>query len=364
MLHSKRAASVLLVIVLLAIAACAQAATTIPGTLTRDIPFKASYEDHPVIAGESTTTGLRYDGTYVPILVVYDNAEGARPLVGIAQADIVLQVPNAGAGATKLVALFADNIPTQAGSIRSARVPYIQLREVWGAALVYKGGPGSETNDDVDIRRSMRKYDVYNQGLSYNLISAQRQYESTVAGKYNAYNAMANLQDIKATLLAEGKQFTPKPGLFADAMPTGIDPATDIEIAHFSHETSKKQGHPASWARFTYDAAQNAYAREVNTGVFADYSDPETALTYTNLIVMRMKYRYTGNYVLLPQFAGQGAADIFIGGQYIAGGWVHKTEDSRFVFVDANGDELALLRGNTFIVIANEYTRVTYSTGN
>lgn len=338
-------------------------AETITGVLSRDLPYQSDYADNPVIQGESATTGLPFDDVYVPILIVYDNAEDARPLVGLAQADIVIQMPNAGAGATKLLALFADHIPLQAGSVRSARVSFIELREIWDAALVYNGGPGSEVRDEVDITRCLRKYDLYKKGLSFNLISTQQEYVTTVAGKPNAYNTMADLQSIRDTLLTAGQQFTQKPFRFTDDLPVSGIPTTEIEIAHITNATATKQGHPASWANFTYDAERNAYARMVNTGVFSDYSNPDTALAYNNLIVLRTKYRYVGNYVLLPEFAGRGAADIFIGGRYIAGGWVHQTLDSRIVFVDENGEELALQRGTTFIVVANENTRVTYSAG-
>lgn len=336
---------------------------TLDGFAPREIPFQAEYADNPVLEGVSPTTGLAFDGPYVPILVVYDNAQNARPLVGIAQADIVYQMPNAGAGATKLIGLFADHIPTQAGSVRSARVPFIELREIYNAALVYAGGPTSDAPDYVDINRSLRDFGVYSRGLSFNVIGAQQEYMSTVDGKGTYYNTMADLRDIRDALLAAGAQFDPKPFRFTDALPTGGTAATDIEIAHFASKTGSNAGHSGSWARYAYDAETNAYARMVDTGAFADYADPAAALRYANLIVMRTEYRFSGNYVLLPGFVGQGVAEIFMGGRYIAGGWIHPSFDSRIVFVDENGGEVALQRGKTFIVVANQATRVTYSAG-
>ena len=331
--------------------------------LTRDIPYQSEYADHPAIPGESSTTGRPYDGVYVPLLIVYDNAQKARPLVGIAQADIVFQMPNAGAGATKLLGLFADTIPLQAGNIRSARVPYIELREIWDAALIYNGGPTKGTYDALDINRSLRGFDVYGKGLSINIISAQQRYQSAVEGKHSAFNAMADLQTIKADLLADGHQFAEKPFLFTDELPTGGVAATDIEIAHFSNTFKNEDGNAASWARYVYNTEQNAYARTVDTGVFSDFYAPDTALLYNNLIVVRTKYRYLGNYVLLEEFTGQGAADIFIGGRYIEGGWVRSSLDSRIIIVDETGAELALQRGTTMFVVAHENTRVSFSAG-
>ncbi len=344
--------------------ACAQAETTvIDGTAVREIPFQDAYDDNPVIAGESSTTGLPFDGAYVPILLVFDNSQKARPLVGVAQSDVIFQMPNAGAGATKLIALFADSVPAQAGSVRSARAPFIELREIYDAALVYSGGPTSGVASSINIHSVLRSFDVYHKGLSFNIIGEQNEYKSSVDGKGKYYNTMANVSDIRDLLLSEGMQFTEVPFRFTDTLPADGEAATDIEIAHFASKVDKSAGNPASWARYLYDADKNAYARMVDTGVFADYSDPETALTYTNLIVLRVKYKFLGNYVLLPEMVGQGTAEFFIGGRYIQGGWIRSSLQNRIVFVDMNGEEIALQRGNTFIVVANQATRVTFSAG-
>lgn len=336
---------------------------TLDGSLPRDIPFHTSYPDNPVIAGESSVTGLPFENLYVPIMMVFDNAQNARPLVGIAQADIVFQLPNAGAGATKLIGLFADNIPVQAGSSRSARVPFVELREIYNAALVYAGGPTDNVSSELDISRSIAKFDVYQKGLSFNLIGAQRAFASSVDGKGKYFNTMANLQDIRDQALSLDVQYPQRPYRFSDTLPVEGIPATDIEVAHFSSKIEDTMGNPASWARYLYDAQTNTYARMVDTGVFADYSDPDTAVTFSNLIVMRVKYRFYGNYVLLPEMVGNGPAELFIGGRYIEGGWSRESLQSRIVFVDQNGEEISLQRGHTFIVVGNEATRVTFSAG-
>ena len=45
---------------------------------------------------------------YAPVLVVIDNAEFAHPQWGMKDVDVLYQAPNAGKGATKLLALFSD----------------------------------------------------------------------------------------------------------------------------------------------------------------------------------------------------------------------------------------------------------------
>ena len=111
----------------------------IRGKTSTDIRVKSNYRNNPVIPGISSTTGLRSSGEeYTPIMVVLDNAEAAYPHWGVSQADIIFQVPNAGKGATKLLALFADFYPAQAGGVRSARATMLPLAVAWNAALAYR----------------------------------------------------------------------------------------------------------------------------------------------------------------------------------------------------------------------------------
>ena len=112
------------------------------GVLEREgIPFAQNYPDHPLIPGESPTTGLPWEGTYAPVLLVVDNAEDAHPHWGVKDADVLYQVPNAGKGATKLLALFSDTAPEAAGGSRSAR-PLWTPRSAGALLLPMRVRPG------------------------------------------------------------------------------------------------------------------------------------------------------------------------------------------------------------------------------
>ncbi len=55
--------------------------------------------------------------------------------------DVLYQAPNAGKGATKLLALFSDKAPTEARGSRSARTPFVDVARGWGAAFAFVGHP-------------------------------------------------------------------------------------------------------------------------------------------------------------------------------------------------------------------------------
>ncbi len=91
-----------------------------------------------------------------------------------------------------------------------------------------------------------------------------------------------------------------------------------------------------------------------------DRDAPDTPIPFANVIVQRVRFSYSGNYVTLEYLTGNGAAEIFTGGQYIKGGWYKNDLDSRTVFVDEKGEEIKLQRGKTFIILTNATTRVEY----
>ena len=104
--------------------------TLIQATLTRNISLKTGLPENPVIPGESPVTGLPIsEQKYIPILVQIDNNLAAIPQWGIADADIMYELPIQGGGWTRLTALFSDKYTAETGPIRSARVMNEDLRE-------------------------------------------------------------------------------------------------------------------------------------------------------------------------------------------------------------------------------------------
>jgi hypothetical protein len=104
----------------------------------------------------------------------------------------------------------------------------------------------------------------------------------------------------------------------------------------------------------------NAYTRTSAWGVNVDEGNREQPLLFSNVIVMRMKYGYVRSYIYLAEPLGSGRAEIFMGGKYIPGAWVRKTTESRYIYVNEAGEEIALNPGKTFIVVTNELVKVEY----
>lgn len=335
--------------------------TAIAGTLKRDaIPFQAEYPENPLIPGQSPTTGLPWEGTYAPVLEVIDNAHAAHPHWGVKDADVMYQVPNAGKGATKLLALFSDAAPQAAGGSRSARTPFVDVARGWGAAFTYVGYPNPAQGETVSVPLKLREGKMTREQLSFNLIS-NNNYSARIKGYQNPHNLSVNIAMIRELALKNGASFTPRPFLFADQKPEGYQPASFIEVRHFGEKAYNTIGNSASYATYTYVPEENAYHRENLSGPYVDRDAPGVSIPFANVIVLRTKFSYSvKSYVQLNHLTGTGAAEIFTGGSYIPGGWYRKSLDDRTVFVDEKGQEIALQRGKTFIIITNDTSVVSF----
>ena len=353
----KRIFAVLMIFVLLmGSVACAEDMTLIKGTLKNTIKLKKSYPDNPVIEGVSSTTGLPASGeAYTPLMVVLDNSEAAHPHWGVSQADIIFQVPNAGEGATKLLALFADNYPEQAGGVRSARTPMVPIAKSWDAAFAFAGGPELKSVN-VDPTSLMSKIGMYKAKKVYNLMGA---WAHRVDFVKRPHNSSCHVLDIHNDLMTNGATFEQRPFLFTDEPRTEGEDATYIEIAHRGDD-KKTRPNPASQASYTYDAELGAYIRSNSSGEYVD-RDTMEAVPFANVIVLRVKFKWTSGYLYLnDHLKGSGVAEIFQNGKYVRGAWQRNTSDDRIVFIGPDGKELPMQRGKTFIVVTNDVTEVSY----
>lgn len=348
--------TLVLIIVLSTLVVTASAATTIPNTLTRNIQLKGrnadgSFPTNPVIPGESTTTGLPTTNTaYFPILVQIDNNPAGLPQWGIASADIMYELPIAGQGMTRLTAFFSDQYPIEAGPVRSGRVMHVDLREEWDALILHYG---KQEDAGSDMREALRDYGVNAKGLAIDGI-AQKYENDFPRVKYHKapHNVSAYVQKLHDDKVAEQYPFKERPFKFTDDTNYGGTPVNEFTVIH--------KGNKDFSSTYVYDQNRKAFLRYTLDGPYYDLLKPEIMLAYNNVIIQRSKLSWNGSSSapLFNDIVGTGAADIFVAGQYIAGAWARNKLNERTVFFDQNGNELALQRGKTWIVICDDSTDI------
>ena len=333
----------------------------VQGTYATDINLKTSYpENNPKVEGIDSYTGLAASGEPVtPIVMVLDNAEDAYPHWGVRDADIIFQVPNAGAGATKLLALFADKYPAQAGPVRSGRSSMLPAALMFNAAFVF-AGPPAVTGGQVDLMEVMTSFRMTQTHRVYNLLNNNGFGERFSGLGGGGHNLSCHIADIHRNLISQQVAFEERPFLFSDEERTEGATANIVRVLHRG-EDPKAGSNSASRAVFKYDPKLKAYTRTNSSGVYTD-RDTGEAIPFANVIVIRTRLSYEKNYIYLYQhLTGSGCAEIFQNGKYVRGAWIRNDVNGRLILVDANGEELKLQRGKSFFVLTNDVTNVIYS---
>ena len=320
------------VLLALALALCltpaALAETVIDGQADRNITLQ-EVGLNEVIDGVSPTTGLTLSeldqpegfaglaitGRYMPMLVQIDNTDGG----------------------------VGDRAP---------------WRQEWDAGFLYYGG---QTRKGSNIEERFREYGVTSrdvQVLFSGIVGNNRpwkQYYTRVSGVVSPHNVDANVAAMYELI---DPSFTPPNHafLFTDELPATGESAEVITI---------DWGAAMYNSRFIYDVDSNQYFRYMlqKDGTEVAYEDKYTQeqLAFSNLIVQHTTVTWNGSSdAPVTVHIGEGNADIFMGGKYIAGYWKRADANSRTVFYDAEGNEIALQRGKTFISIIPAETTVSY----
>ncbi len=320
-----------------------------------------SYNENPIIPGESPTTGLPWDdlGNYQPMLVQISTSEGGigyRAPWGAEFADIIYESPLYRSGVTRMSFLFSDVIPASAGPVRSARVGHAWLREEWGAGFLFFG---SQELKGSSVSAVFRATGADKKGVIFSGIVGSGKpwamYYNRVPSLKGPDNVDANVRAIRE-LIPKSHVAVPHPRLFTDELPTEGEDAVEIKIPN---------EHKDYVSSFKYNAAENKYFRFVKDQPFLN-RNPDTGETkevpFSNVIIQRTVVKWNEGNGLAPitEHVGKGNADIFIGGKYIAGYWERPTSESRTVFLDENGEEIKFQRGKTFILVTTYDAPVMY----
>ena len=84
--------------------------------------------------------------TLRPVVVMLNNVKKAQPQHGVTDADILFEMPSEG-GSTRCMGVFSDitDIP-RVGSIRSARLYFVQVMQGFNGLYVHAGGSAEATD--------------------------------------------------------------------------------------------------------------------------------------------------------------------------------------------------------------------------
>jgi hypothetical protein len=270
-------------------------------------------------------SGRKPSGNKV-IAVKVENIAAARPQIGLNAADIVF-VEEVEGSLTRLVAVYHTTFPKRVGPVRSARNTDVELLPLFGKpGLVYSGANRKvQRNIDrspiVPLQRSDR--------------------DSSRVAPHNVFVDLDAVAD-KAKKVGDARTIG---WTFA-----GDDPRWDKAAKDGS--ASVRVGGD----EFTFTEADDRYVVRWNGRTYADGSSGKAAVT-DNVVVMSVRNKPDGNAdvngsrSVKSATVGKGEVVIYRDGRKLKGTWRRASDTKPLRFVDADGRDIPLSVGRTWVLL-------------
>ena len=260
--------------------------------------------------------------------IMIENSPDARPQSGLKNSGIVFEAIAEG-GITRFLVLYQQEKPTLIGPVRSLRLYDVDWVAAFDASIGHVGGSAAALRE---VRNgNYRDIDQFFNSGSY----------WRASDRYAPHNVYTNFNRLDALNKAKGYTTSNFTGFTRqDGGAVEIPDATsiDIKISGFLYDS-----------HYTYNAKNNNYARNQAGVPHLDREggqitpDVVIAMNVNEVTVFEDGWRENITTI------GQGKATIFQNGTAIKATWHKKSKTSQIYFTDAEGEEIALNRGQTWI---------------
>ena len=265
--------------------------------------------------------------------VMIENSPDSRPQSGIKQAEAVYEAVAEG-GITRFLCLYQQNKPGLVGPVRSLRMYYVDWLAPYQASVAHVGGSAAAL---AEIRNgSYRDIDQFFNAGSY----------WRARDRYAPHNVYTNFEKLDALNAAKGHNNSQFSG----------QARVDGKASEQPNATSVDLNFSSAWynTHYDYDAGSNTYARSI--GGAASNDREEGRIAPSVVIAMRVDettVREDGWRQSIVT-VGSGVANIFQNGTAIEATWRKGSRSEPIRFFGADGQEIALNRGQTWIgAVAN-----------
>ena len=316
---------------------------------SKPAPTVAKKAEKPADAPAATTEPSRLTGKQiVPELnkrgvtgIMIENSPDARPQSGLTQAGVVFEAIAEG-GITRFLALYQEDQPEYIGPVRSVRPYYLDWLQGFDAPIAHAGG----SNDALAKIKTdkVKDLDQFANAKAYQRVNSRY-------APHNLYTSAAKLDALKESKGFGTSEFT---GFVRKAKeePSKAPTATtlDFEISGFYYNP-----------RYVYDAGTNTYKR-------SEGGKPHTDEKTGNQIAPKVVIANIMAYSVIDSVGhsgyntvGSGKSFIFQDGTVTIGSWKKTSSKSQMQFLDANGADIKLNPGQTWISAVGNAAGVKYT---
>lgn len=284
-----------------------------------------------------------------PVMVMVENSNAARPQSGLDQADLVYEIL-AESNITRFAAVYQSKSPSVIGPVRSIRPYYVEIGDGLDAIIVHAGWSQDAINMIVD--RKLNHFDQVYGDSAYYWRSAERKAPHNLYTGIDRIRQGANERKMRSAWRGSGLPFIAvDKEEESGAQPVQAQQSVGQEAA------SVLIPYPGGYSvGYRYDAGTKLYKREMNGSA---HTDKETGrpLTAANILICRTPHKVVDNAGRREvDVAGPGNGLLLQQGKAREVMW--KRENGMIRAYD-NGQELALLPGQTWVQVVPETTAVS-----
>ncbi|HBP00818.1 MAG: extracellular solute-binding protein, TRAP-type [Candidatus Moranbacteria bacterium GW2011_GWE1_49_15] len=282
-----------------------------------------------------------------PLAIMQPADASARPLAGLSEADMVVEMPAVYGSITRLMGIYVCGNPEEVGSLRSSRHDYIHLAAGLDAVYVSFGASHFAT-------------DILNKGVVDNINGlnaggrAGNQYFFRKEGDWVKSDDTAYAKF--ASLLQGAKDF----GYRMETNFSGYPHQDDAPMDQRPNGGHLRVGYPGSFAaEYDYDKETNSFVRTWGGTKDSDRNNGQ-AIAPKNVVVMiaegaQMEDQYANFQIGDPWFddSDSGQAFYYLNGQQMTGTWKKdkSSADSKLLFLNNDGKEIVFVPGQIWVDI-------------
>jgi hypothetical protein len=296
-----------------------------------------------VLTGVSTdqASAIRH-----PLAITVENDPNARPQSGLDKADIVYETVYDPAETTRFLAIYSSKEAEKIGPIRSARTFFVDWAHGYNAYLAHWGG----NIDALDKIKAEKILDL--DEFTYSS-AFWREESSGLALEHTGYTSTTKLRDQAA------KNNYPATNSFAvykfkDDADLTARPESQKVTVNFSGANYK--------VTYDYDKTTDLYKRSIAGKPHLDKITKDV-ISPKNLIVMVVARKPVTTRINEEGYAmttvGSGVAKFYIDGKETVGTWKKTSAAEREIFYDAAGQEIVFDRGQSWISVVADISKVT-----
>ncbi len=286
----------------------------------------------PSIKYYSPLTGKLVDGESATKQAVtgimIENSPNARPQSGIKNSGAVFEAIAEG-GITRFLVLYQQEKPQIIGPVRSLRLYDVDWLAAFDAGIAHIGGSAQAL---AEIRNgSHRDLDQFFNSGSY----------WRASDRYSPHNVYTSFDKLDALNTSKGYTTSTFTGFSrVDGKPIAKPDATNIDITVSSGLYNSS---------YIFDTKTNTYTRNQGGTPHLDREDGQ--ITPNVIIAIRVDEtsELQDGYREVITTIGSGNATIFQNGTAIAATWHKADQKSQINFTDAAGNDIPLVRGQTWI---------------